>query len=73
MEDNFQYRISKAQKEDIAQNLIDFLEKEIELKNESKTFISNWLYTGHDEKRKAFYDVWEIVLKNYLPTSRPPD
>lgn len=71
MEKTFQYRLSKTQKEEIAQNLICFLENEIELKSESITFISNWLYTGPDEKRKAFYDVWEIILKNYLPITRP--
>lgn len=35
------------------------------------TFIDNWIRTGPAEKGKAFFDVWDIVLRNYLPTTRP--
>lgn len=71
MNDNFQYRLSENQKNDIAQNLIEILQDDADIADETSTFISNWLRTGPEEKRKAFYDVWDIVLKNYLPTSRP--
>jgi hypothetical protein len=33
-------------------------------------FIGNWILTDGSEKRKVFYDVWNIVLKNYMPTTR---
>ncbi|MBB5645736.1 hypothetical protein [Pedobacter cryoconitis] len=71
MNDKLQYRLSKNQKVDIATNLIDILQKDIMITKHTKTFIGNWLLTGHDEKRKAFYDVWDIVLRNYSPKKRP--
>jgi len=71
MDDIFQYRLSKKQKAEIAQNLIDILQKDSEITEQARTFIGNWILTPSDEKRKAFFDVWDIVLKNYLPTTRP--
>lgn len=67
----FQYRLSKRQKLEIAQNLIDFLQKDSEIAEQTVAFVVNWILSGPNEKRKAFYDVWDIVLKNYLPTTRP--
>src|SRR5690606_16973621 len=67
----FQYRLSKDQKSEIAQNLIDILQKDANIAEQTRKFIGNWVLTGPDEKRKAFFDVWDIVLKNYLPTTRP--
>jgi hypothetical protein len=71
MGDRFQYRLSKIQKSEIAQNLIDILQKDVTITSQTRKFISNWILTGSHEKRKAFFDVWDIVLKNYLPTTRP--
>jgi len=71
MDDKFQYRLSKNQKSEIAQNLIDILQKDANIAEQTRRFICNWILTGPEEKRKAFFDVWDIVLKNYLPTTRP--
>jgi len=71
MSDRFQYRLSKNQKAEIAQNLIDILQKNANISEATISFIGNWILTGPEEKRKAFFDVWDIVLKNYLPTTRP--
>lgn len=71
MNDKFQYRLSQVEKMEIAQNLIDILCKNAEITDHTVTFIGNWILTGSDEKRKAFFDVWDIVLKNYMPSSRP--
>jgi hypothetical protein len=71
MEQIFQYRISKIKKNEIAQNLIDILQNDTSISLDTKAFIANWLLTGHTEKRKAFYDIWDIVLRNYLPATRP--
>ena len=71
MSDKFQYRLSEPQKHEIAQNLIDILQKEVGMIKQTQIFIGNWILTGPGEKRKAFYDVWNIVLRNYLPTTRP--
>ncbi|WP_202924451.1 hypothetical protein [Flavobacterium phycosphaerae] len=69
--DEFQYRITRTQKNEIAQNLIDILQKDTAILDSTVIFICNWVRTGPDGKRKAFFDVWDIVLKNYLPTTRP--
>ena len=71
MNDNFQYRLPKKQKLEIAKNLIEILHKDESIAEQTRVFISNWILTGPEEKRKAFYDVWDIVLRNYLPTTRP--
>jgi len=71
MEQKFQYRLSKEEKNEIAQNLIDIMQKNANINRQTVAFIGNWILTGPDEKRKAFFDVWEIVLKNFLPTTRP--
>nr|WP_294859000.1 hypothetical protein [uncultured Fluviicola sp.] len=71
MSNGFQYRLSKNQKGEIAQNLIDILQKDANITGLTRTFIYNWIRTSSKEKRKAFFDVWDIVLKNYLPTERP--
>lgn len=71
MNDKFQYRLSRSEKKIIAKNLIDILQKDTEIIKETRTFICNWILTGPDEKRKAFFDVWDIVLRNYIPKTRP--
>jgi hypothetical protein len=65
------YRLSAQQKVDIAQNLIDFLQKDTELTDDAIRFIQKWVLTGPEGKTKAFFDVWDIVLRNYMPTTRP--
>ena len=37
------------------------------LLQESVSFIYNWVMSDGSEKTKAYYDVWDIVLKTYLP------
>lgn len=71
MEDKYHYRLSNEQKEKIAQNLIDILETDVSITKETRKFVVDWILTGPEEKRKVFFDVWDIVLKNYLPKSRP--
>ena len=71
MGDKSQYKLSKDQKSEIAQNLIDILQQDVIITKETRTFICNWILTDGKEKRKAFFDVWDIVLKNYLPTITP--
>jgi len=58
MDDKFQYRLSKDRKSEIAQNLIDILQKDATISKHTSIFIGNWLRTDHTGKRKAFYDVW---------------
>jgi len=71
MDKKDQYRLSAQQKVDIAQNLIDFLQKDTDLTNDTIKFVVKWILTGPEKKTKAFYDVWDIVLRNYMPTTRP--
>jgi hypothetical protein len=71
MNEKFQYRLTQNQKNEIAQNLIDVLQKDAKITKETRSFICNWILTDDIAKRKAFFDVWEIVLRNYLPTTKP--
>lgn len=58
-------------KKQIAQNLIDIIDKDIEPFKETITFIGNWILSDRSEKFKAYYDVWEIVLNNFIPKTKP--
>ncbi|MEJ5245223.1 MAG: hypothetical protein WHV28_05880 [Bacteroidota bacterium] len=71
MDNKYQYRLTEVQKKQIAQNLIDVFEKDATIIAQTRRFIGDWILTGSNEKRKAFFDVWEIVLKNFLPKTRP--
>lgn len=65
------YRLTENKKFEIAKNLIDILDNDIEPSNDTVNFISHWLRSVRSEKTKAFNDVWEIVLKNFYPKKRP--
>ncbi len=65
------YRLTNAKKEEIAQNLIDIFDKDIAPSVDTRRFICNWIQTDRNQKFKAYYDVWEIVLKNYIPKTKP--
>ena len=41
------------------------------LSQETISFIYDWVMTDSAEKTKGFYDVWDIVLKEYFPIERP--
>jgi hypothetical protein len=71
MRDTYQYRLSKNEKREIAQNLIGILENDEIITGQSRRFICDWILTDSKEKRKAFFDVWEIVLMSFLPKNRP--
>lgn len=65
------YYLKKNQQQQVAQNLIDVFEKDIDLIYEASLFIINWVMSGPKEKQKFYYDVWDIVLKNHIPKQRP--
>lgn len=65
------YRLNEFQKNNISQNLIDILDKDTNPSAETVTFICNWILTDRSEKFKAYYDVWDKVLKNFYPKGRP--
>jgi hypothetical protein len=68
---NMVYRLTPNQKELIGKNLIDFMDSRVDLSRDAAAFISGWIYSGREGKTKAFYDVWEHVLRNYMPKTRP--
>jgi hypothetical protein len=43
MNDRFQYRLAENQKREIAQNLIDILQKDVEIAEQTRGFICNWI------------------------------
>lgn len=65
------YRLNQQKKLFISQNLIDFMKSKESLLPDSATFISNWILTNATEKNQTYYDIWELVLKNYMPSTRP--
>lgn len=65
------YRLSANKKLEIAQNLIDIIDNDIIPSSDTVKFIGNWVLSERSEKFKAYYDVWEIVLKNFYPKERP--
>lgn len=72
MDDKLKYRLSKKQKVEIAQNLIDFLQKDTEITPMTRDFVYTWIRRPDGQgSEKAFFDVWDIVLKNYHPATRP--
>ncbi|MGL5920952.1 MAG: hypothetical protein ACRCZQ_10705 [Bacteroidales bacterium] len=66
---NINYR--KIRKKKIAKNLIDIMQNDSDIAEHTIDFITNWCRTDASGKRKAFFDVWDLVLKNYLPATRP--
>lgn len=64
-------RLSNHEKLLISTNLVAFMQSEDNLLEESAAFIANWILTVANEKPKAYFDVWDVVLKNYMPTARP--
>ena len=67
----FLYRMRQKTKEKIAKNIVAFMVDDTPLLQESISFICNWVMTDGAEKTKALYDVWDIILKTYLPKERP--
>ena len=55
----------------ISKNLVAFMRSEEALTDEAATFIRHWILTDKKGKLKADYDIWDMVLKRYLPESRP--
>lgn len=58
-------------KYEIAHNLIDILENDAMITDQTRTFIKCWIKLVASMKEEPFFEVWDIVLKNYLPTERP--
>ncbi len=65
------YRWTNTQKNEIAKNLVDVMVNDAPITKEASAFIGNWILTGPEEKTKGFYDIWDAVLKNYMPPGRP--
>lgn len=65
------YKLKQHTKEIISRNLIAFMESNEELLHDTAIFIGNWILTDSSEKSKSYYDIWDMVLKNYMPATRP--
>ena len=65
-------RIGPKAKERIAKNIIAFMVEGTPLIKESKSFIYTWVRQPDGNGRsKSFYDVWDLILQDYLPKERP--
>lgn len=65
------YKLSRTEKYNIAKNLVEIINKNSKPTNETIRFIANWILSNRKEKYKFYYDVWDIVLKNFYPKTRP--
>ena len=63
--------MSQKAKKRIAENIVAFMTDDTPLLQESVSFICNWVMTDGAEKTRTYYDVWDLVLKKYLPPERP--
>jgi|GEM_PF-3665430 len=64
------YRLSRIQKNEIANNLIKAAKFEECPNSDTMNFINEWCCIGTLHK-KLFIDVWDIVLNNYMPNTIP--
>lgn len=65
-------RVGPKAKERIFKNLIAFMVEGTPLTRESRSFIYTWVRQPDGNGRsQSFYDVWDLVLQNYLPKERP--
>lgn len=58
-------------KKRIAKSLISGSNTMRSISKEAKDFIVEWCMTDNTGKTKDMYDIWEIVLRNYLPNETP--
>lgn len=65
------FRTTNAKKQEIAKNIVSFMNDTDELSKDSVAFIGNWILTDPDENTKAYYDIWNLILDQYLPEERP--
>lgn len=65
------YRINSKQKTEIAESLICALTTDAPLSRKAGSFVTEWVMSGPEEKHRAFFDVWGMVLSCYMPTTRP--
>lgn len=61
MANGFKYRLSEKEKVEIAQNLIDILQKDSKITEQTVTFIGNWILTAADEKGKCYFDILNYI------------
>ena len=64
-------RLIQRQKESISENLVAFMKSDVILSQIAASFIGDWILTGPEEKTKTYFDVWDIVLRNHMPKTRP--
>jgi len=64
-------RVSSKQKAEIAESLICALTTDAPLSRKAGSFVTEWVMSGPEEKYKAFFDIWGMVLSGYMPTTRP--
>ena len=64
--DKLQYRLSKSEKIEIAQNIVNILSEGEALKKNTRDYIVEWVI-GKKIHLKAFSDVWEYVLQVVYP------
>lgn len=65
------FGLNKKKVDLISKNLVLFMKSDALLSQDSANFIANWILSGPEEKNRMCYDIWDNVLKNYMPDKYP--
>lgn len=63
--------MTKREKTKIANCLVRAIKTKEAVNKETHSFLANWIYSGEDERREEWLEVWEMVLDKYVPEETP--
>ena len=63
--------MTKREKIKIANCLVRAIKTKEAVNKETHSFLANWIYSGEDERREEWLEVWEMVLDKYIPEETP--
>lgn len=63
--------MTKREKTKIANCLVRAIKTREAVDKETHSFLANWIYSGIDDRRSEWLEVWEMVLDKYRPEETP--
>lgn len=63
--------MTKREKTKIANCLVRAIKTKEAVNKETHSFLTNWIYSGVDDRRSEWLEVWEMVLDKYRPEETP--
>lgn len=64
-------KMNKREKIKISNCLVRAIKTKEAVNKETHSFLANWIYSGEDERRAEWLEVWEMVLERYTPEETP--